>query len=252
MKLISWNVNGLRAVIKKGFEESMKPLNADFICLQETKCQDKQVDMSFMGYKYEFWNSATKLGYSGTLILTNEKPLDVKYGLGIEEHDNEGRMITLEYAYYYLITVYTPNSQNKLARLPYRMTWEDAFKAYVNELKAKKSVIICGDLNVAHEEIDIANPDTNHFSAGFSDEERAKMSELLKSGFIDTWRYLNPDLKDHYTFWTYFRQARERNIGWRIDYFLVSEDLQTKIKSAKIYDQILGSDHCPIELELKK
>ncbi|WP_423364500.1 exodeoxyribonuclease III [Mycoplasma sp. P36-A1] len=250
MKLISWNVNGLRAVIKKGFNEQLEKFDADFICLQETKCKPDQVDTSQFNYKYAFWNSADKAGYSGTLILTNNKPISVFNGLGIEEHDAEGRVITLEYDNYYLVTVYTPNSKQKLARLEYRMVWEDEFRKYLLNLKEKKNVIICGDLNVAHNEIDIAQPDTNHKNAGFSDEEREKMSVLLDSGFVDTFRYKYPTRKDVYTFWTYFRQARERNIGWRIDYFLVNEKLKTEIVDAVIYDDILGSDHCPIQLEI--
>lgn len=249
-KFISWNVNGLRAVMGKNFMEAFDSLGADFFCLQETKLQAGQIEMDLPGYK-EYWNYAQKKGYSGTAIFTKHEPLSVSYGIGIEQHDTEGRVITLEYADFFLVTVYTPNSQNELKRLDYRMAWEDDFRNFLVSLKAKKPVIVCGDMNVAHEEIDIKNPSANRRNAGFTDEERAKMTELFASGFIDTFRTLNPELKDAYSWWSYRFHARERNAGWRIDYFLVSDDIKPRISGAKIHADILGSDHCPVELELE-
>ncbi|MCQ2548284.1 MAG: exodeoxyribonuclease III [Clostridia bacterium] len=250
MKLISWNVNGIRAVLGKNFMEVFNEMDADFFCLQETKCQVGQVDIELPGY-YQYWNAAVKKGYSGTAIFTKHKPLSVSYGIGIEEHDQEGRVITLEYDNFYMVTVYTPNSQNELARLVYRMDWEDAFLSYIKELDDKKPVIYCGDLNVAHEEIDLKNPKTNHMNAGFTDEERAKMSKVLESGFVDSFRYFYPDLEQVYSWWSYRMRARERNTGWRIDYFIVSEKLKSNMQDAKIHSQIMGSDHCPVELDIE-
>ena len=250
MKFVSWNVNGLRAVMSKNFMEEFDKLDADFFCLQETKLQEGQIDWNKEGY-YDYWNYAEKKGYSGTAIFTKHKPISVAYGIGIEEHDHEGRVITLEYDDYYMIVVYTPNSQNELKRLDYRMTWEDAFREYLCALKDKKPVIVCGDMNVAHKEIDLKNPKTNTKNAGFTIEERNKMSELLDAGFIDTFRYLYPDQKDIYSWWSYRFKAREKNAGWRIDYFLVSDNLKDKIKEAKIHTEIFGSDHCPVELVLE-
>ena len=247
MKLISWNVNGLRAALKKDFEASVTALDADVICLQETKLSEGQIDFELPGYE-AFFNYAEKKGYSGTAIFTRVKPLAVTYGLGIPEHDREGRVITAEFPDFYLVTVYTPNSQDGLKRLDYRMVWEDAFRAYLKELEEKKPVIACGDLNVAHTEIDLKNPKTNHKNAGFSDEERAKMTELLGSGFIDTWRYFNPDVTGVYSWWSYRFHARENNAGWRIDYFIASESLKERLISADIHNEIYGSDHCPVEL----
>ena len=247
MKIISWNVNGLRAALKKGFENIVRELDGDIICLQETKMEQGQVTVDLPDYE-EYWNSAVKKGYSGTAIFTKEKPINVTYGLGIEAHDQEGRIITLEMKDFYLVNVYVPNAQRELARLDYIMEWEDAFRSYVNELKELKAVIICGDLNVAHEEIDLKNPKSNRKNAGFSNEERAKMTTLLESGFIDTFRFQNPDKENAYTWWSYRFKAREKNVGWRIDYFLVSTDFKDKIKEALIYDNILGSDHCPVGL----
>lgn len=249
MKFISWNVNGLRACCEKGFRESFAKLDADFFCLQETKMQEGQLDISFEGYQ-SFWNYAEKKGYSGTAIFTRHQPIRVTYGLGIEEHDHEGRVITLEYPDFYLITVYTPNSQDELRRLPYRMTWEDSFRSYLTSLDQSKVVIVCGDLNVAHEEIDLKNPKTNHFSAGFTDEERAKFTDLLAAGFVDTFRYQHPDLAGAYSYWSYRFQARKKNAGWRIDYFLVSQRWTEKVQSTQIHSDILGSDHCPVEVVL--
>ena len=249
MKLVSWNVNGLRAVAKKGFEDVFQELDADFVCLQETKLQEGQLDLEFWGYR-SFWNYAEKKGYSGTAVYTRVEPLAVTYGIGIPEHDTEGRVITLEMEDFFLVCVYVPNSQDGLRRLDYRMQWEDAFRAYLVGLAARKGVVVCGDMNVAHEEIDLKNPATNHFSAGFSDEERAKMTELLGAGFIDSWRYLHPE-EVKYSWWSYRMAARERNVGWRIDYFLVSESLRDRIVSADIHDGITGSDHCPVELVLR-
>ncbi|MBB5334903.1 exodeoxyribonuclease III [Pectinatus brassicae] len=250
MKFISWNVNGLRACVKKGFMESFAQLDADFFCLQETKMQPDQLKLDLPDYS-QYWNSAEKKGYSGTAIFSKHEPLDVFYGVGIEEHDKEGRVITLEMPQFYLVTVYTPNSQNELARLSYRMEWEDMFADYLKKLEEKKPVVICGDLNVAHKEIDLKNPKTNHKNAGFTDEERNKFSTLLEKGFVDTFRYLYPDKESVYSWWSYLRKARDRNAGWRIDYFLVSEMLKNNIVEAEIYSDILGSDHCPVGLELK-
>lgn len=250
MKFISWNVNGLRACEGKGFSEIFKQLDADFFCLQETKMQAGQLDLQYEGYK-SYWNYAEKKGYSGTAIFTKHEPLSVAYGLGIEEHDHEGRVITLEMEDFYLITVYTPNSKDGLRRLKYRMKWEDDFLAYLKELDKKKPVIVCGDLNVAHEEIDLKNPKTNRKNAGFTDEERNKMSVWLNSGFIDTFRFFYPEQKDIYSWWSYRFKAREKNAGWRIDYFIVSDRLQGRLCDAKIHTEIYGSDHCPVELTLK-
>jgi len=247
LKLISWNVNGLRAAVTKGFIESFNELDADIFCLQETKLQPDQISLELPGYE-QYWNSAVKKGYSGTAVFTRIKPLSVTNGIGIEEHDQEGRVITAEYENFYLVCCYTPNSQRELARLEYRMTWEDAFRNYLLELDKKKPVILCGDLNVAHQEIDLKNPKTNRKNAGFSDEERAKMTELLESGFTDTFRHLYPDAIEEYSWWSYMGKARERNTGWRIDYFITSKRLDDKIQEAKIHQQIFGSDHCPVEL----
>ncbi len=249
MKFISWNVNGLRAVAGKGFADIFVDFDADFVCLQETKLQAGQIDLEFPGYT-SFWNYAEKKGYSGTCIYTRQEPLGVSYGLGIPDHDTEGRVITLEMPDFYLVNVYTPNSQDGLRRLDYRMQWEDAFRAYLGGLKERKGVIVCGDMNVAHEPIDLKNPDTNHFNAGFSDEERGKMTELLASGFTDSWRSLHEG-EAKYSWWSYRMAARERNVGWRIDYFLVSDGLRGRIVSADIHNQIYGSDHCPVELVLR-
>lgn len=249
-KMISWNVNGLRAAVTKGFIDIFNEIDADIFCLQETKLQEGQIDLNLPGY-YQYWNYAEKKGYSGIAIFTKKEPLSVKLGLGIEEHDKEGRVITLEFENYYVITVYTPNSQNELARLPYRMTWEDAFKDYLKELEKNKPVIVCGDLNVAHKEIDLKNPKNNRKNAGFTDEERDKFTNLLQSGFIDTFRYFNPDKEGIYSWWSYRFKAREKNAGWRIDYFLVSKDLESELVSADIHTDIFGSDHCPVELVIK-
>ena len=247
MKLISWNVNGLRAAVTKGFMESFNELDADIFCLQETKLQPEQISLELPGYE-QYWNSAVKKGYSGTAVFTRIKPLSVTNGIGIEEHDQEGRVITAEYDNFYLVCCYTPNSQRELARLEYRMAWEDAFRNYLLELDKKKPVILCGDLNVAHQEIALKNPKTNRKNAGFSDEERAKMTELLGAGFTDTFRNLYPDAIEQYSWWSYMGKARERNTGWRIDYFITSKRLDDKIQEAKIHQQIFGSDHCPVEL----
>lgn len=249
MKLISWNVNGLRACVGKDFEQQFKALDADFFCLQETKMQAGQLDISFPGYT-SYWNYADKKGYSGTAIFTKHKPLDVTYGIGMDEHDHEGRVITLEMDDFYLVTVYTPNSQDGLRRLDYRMKWEKDFQDYLHRLDRKKPVVVCGDMNVAHEEIDIKNPKTNRRNAGFTDEEREKMTQLLDSGFIDTFRSLYPE-QVTYSWWSYRFRARERNTGWRIDYFLISERLRDRLEDAKIHTEIMGSDHCPIEVDLK-
>ena len=249
MKFISWNVNGLRACLKKGFMESFRQLDADIFALQETKMQPDQAILELPGYR-QYWNSAEKKGYSGTAVFTRHEPMAVTYGLGIEEHDHEGRVITLEFADYYFVTVYTPNSKRELERLAYRMEWEDAFRAYLLALDAKKPVIVCGDLNVAHKEIDLKNPKTNRRNAGFTDEEREKFTELLAAGFTDTFRALYPDKEGIYTWWSYLRKARETNAGWRIDYFVTSERLQGSIKEATIHNEIFGSDHCPVGLEL--
>ena len=248
MKFISWNVNGLRACVGKDFENQFKELDADFFCLQETKMQEGQLDLQFEGYE-SYWNYAEKKGYSGTAIYTKHKPLNVSYGMGVEEHDHEGRIITLEYDLFYLVTCYTPNSQTELKRLDYRMTWEDDFRKFLKSLDAKKPVIICGDLNVAHEEIDIKNPKTNRRNAGFTDEEREKMTVLLNDGFTDSFRYLHPD-EVTYSWWSYRFKAREKNAGWRIDYFLVSDRIKEQITEAKIHTEIMGSDHCPVEVDL--
>lgn len=249
MKFISWNVNGLRACVQKGFFDYLKETDADFFCIQESKLQEGQITLELPGY-HQYWNYAEKKGYSGTAIFTKYEPLSVSYGLGIEEHDKEGRVITLEYDSFYLVTCYTPNSQNELKRLPYRMQWEDAIHAYLKELDAKKPVIYCGDLNVAHKEIDLKNPKTNRKSAGFSDEERAKMSELLSDGFTDTFRHFYPDAEGIYSWWSYRFKAREKNAGWRIDYFIVSDRLKEQLKGAAIHTDVFGSDHCPVELTL--
>lgn len=249
MKLISWNVNGLRACMDKGFMDFFDKEDADFFCLQEIKLQEGQIDWKKDGY-YDYWNYAKKKGYSGTAIFTKHKPLAVSYGIGMEEHDQEGRVITLEYDSFYMITVYTPNSQNELARLDYRMKWEDDFKAYIDSLKKLKPVIFCGDLNVAHTEIDLKNPKTNRHNAGFTDEERGKMTAILSDGYIDTFRYFYPDMTDIYSWWSYRFKAREKNAGWRIDYFITSDDLSDKLIDAKIHTDVFGSDHCPVELDI--
>lgn len=249
MKLISWNVNGLRAVYKKGFMEFFEEENADIFCIQETKMQEGQLDIELADY-YIYMNSAIKKGYSGTAIFTKVKPIEVTYGIGIEEHDKEGRVITLEYDDFFMVCVYTPNSQRELTRLEYRMKWEDDFREYLKALDEKKPVIMCGDLNVAHKEIDLKNPKSNTHNAGFTKEERDKMTSLLESGFCDTFRYLYPKEENAYTWWSYMQNSRERNIGWRIDYFLVSDKIKSKIKNAKIYRDVMGSDHCPVGLEI--
>lgn len=249
MRFVSWNVNGLRACVKKGFLEYFKEVDADIFCVQETKLQEGQIELELDGY-HQYWNYAEKKGYSGVAIFSKVEPISVSYGLGIEEHDKEGRVITLEFDKFYFITVYTPNSQTELARLGYRMTWEDAFREYVVDLDKKKPVILCGDLNVAHNEIDLKNPKSNRKSAGFSDEEREKMTKLLSSGFIDTFRYFYPDKADIYSWWSYRFRAREKNAGWRIDYFIVSQSLANNLKDAEIHTEILGSDHCPVVLEI--
>ncbi len=249
MKFISWNVNGLRACVGKEFEQQFKDLDADFFCLQETKMQAGQLDLSFPGYE-SYWNYADKKGYSGTAIYTKHKPLSVTYGIDIDEHDHEGRVITLEMEDFYLVTVYTPNSQDGLRRLEYRMKWEDDFQAYLHKLDEKKPVIVCGDMNVAHQEIDLKNPKTNHKNAGFTDEEREKMTQLLSNGFIDTFRTLYPK-QVTYSWWSYRFRAREKNTGWRIDYFLISERFKDRLEDAKIHTEIMGSDHCPVEIILK-
>lgn len=250
LKFISWNVNGLRACYDKGFADAFKRLEADFFCLQETKMQEGQLDIQFEGYQ-SYWNYAEKKGYSGTAIFSKVRPLSVTYGLGIEEHDHEGRVITLELESYYLITVYTPNSQEELRRLNYRMKWEDDFRAYLKKLEEKKPVIVCGDLNVAHKEIDLKNPKTNRKNAGFTDEERAKFTTLLESGFTDTFRYFYPEQEGIYSWWSYRFKAREKNAGWRIDYFLTSDSLKDKLRGAQIHTDIFGSDHCPVELTIE-
>ena len=249
MKFISWNVNGLRACVQKGFLDFFHTVDADFFCIQESKLQEGQIELDLPGY-HQYWNYAEKKGYSGTAIFAKKEPLAVTYGLGILEHDKEGRVITLEYETFYLVTCYTPNSQNELGRLPYRMDWEDAFLSYLKVLDEKKPVILCGDLNVAHQEIDLKNPKTNHQNAGFSDEERAKMSTLLDAGFTDTFRYFYPDAEGIYSWWSYRFKSREKNAGWRIDYFITSKRLEEKLEKAAILTDILGSDHCPIELDV--
>ena len=250
MKCVSWNVNGLRACVNKNFMESFNELDADIFCVQETKLQEGQIEMNLPGY-VQYWNYADKKGYSGTAIFAKKEAENVTYGMGIDEHDHEGRVITLEYADFYFVTVYTPNSQNELRRLPYRMQWEEDFRAYLNGLAERKGVIVCGDFNVAHEEIDLKNPKTNRKSAGFSDEEREKMTELLASGFVDTFRHFYPQQEGIYSWWSYRFKAREKNAGWRIDYFLVSENLKDKLQDAKIHTDIFGSDHCPVELDIE-
>ena len=251
--MISWNVNGLRAIYKKGFVDIFNEINADIFCIQETKMQEAQLDENileiFEGYN-AYWNSAEKKGYSGTAIFTKQKPLNVTYGIGKEEHDKEGRVITLEFEKFYMVNIYTPNSKRELERLDYRQLWEDEIRAYLLKLKENKSVVMCGDLNVAHTEIDLKNPKTNRKNAGFTDEERAKMTELLNAGFVDTFRYKYPEVEGKYSWWSYMFHAREKNAGWRIDYFIVSENLKDKIEDAKILDDIYGSDHCPVELDL--
>lgn len=250
MKFISWNVNGLRACVQKGFLDFFTSIDADFFCIQESKLQAGQIDLDLPGY-HQYWNYAEKKGYSDTAIFAKNEPLSVSYGIGIEEHDREGRVITLEYDNFYLVTCYTPNSQNELKRLPYRMQWEDDFREYLNTLDAKKPVVLCGDLNVAHNEIDLKNPKTNRKNAGFSDEERAKMTELLGSGFTDTFRYFYPDAEGIYSWWSYRFKAREKNAGWRIDYFLVSSRFVDRVKSASILSDVFGSDHCPVMIEIE-
>lgn len=248
-KMISWNVNGLRAAAGKTFFDAFHELDADIFCIQESKLQEGQIKLDLPGY-YDYWNYAEKKGYSGVAMFTKEKPVNVSYGLGIPEHDREGRVITLEFPDYYVLTCYTPNSQNELKRLDYRMEWEDAFFVYIKGLDQKKPLIYCGDLNVAHEEIDLKNPSTNRRNAGFTDEEREKMTRVLTNGFVDSFRYLHPEEKDAYSWWSYRMKARERNVGWRIDYFIVSERLKDRIQGASIHSEILGSDHCPVELKI--
>ena len=250
MKFISWNVNGLRACVQKGFLDFFNSIDADFFCIQESKLQAGQIDLDLPGY-HQYWNYAEKKGYSGTAIFAKNEPLSVSYGIGIEEHDKERRVITLEYDNFYLVTCYTPNSQNELKRLPYRMQWEDDFREYLKTLDAKKPVVLCGDLNVAHNEIDLKNPKTNRKNAGFSDEERAKMTELLGSGFTDTFRYFYPDAEGIYSWWSYRFKAREKNAGWRIDYFITSKRINDKLKKAAIHTDVLGSDHCPVEVDIE-
>lgn len=250
IKLISWNVNGIRACVKKGFLDYFKEQDADIFCLQETKLQEGQIELDLDGY-HQYWNYAERKGYSGTAIFTKKEPLNVYYGLGIEEHDKEGRVITLEFEDFYMITVYTPNSKSELARLDYRMTWEDAFRAYIKELDEKKPVVVCGDLNVAHKEIDLKNPKPNRKNAGFTDQERNKFTEFLGSGFIDTFRYFYPDKEKIYSWWSYRFNARKNNAGWRIDYFVVSDRFNDRLKDAEIHTDIMGSDHCPVALILK-
>lgn len=250
MKLISWNVNGIRACVNKGFIEFFKDIDADIFCIQETKCQPNQIELEFEGYN-SYWNSALKKGYSGTAIYTKKKPISVKYGIGIVEHDQEGRVITLEFEKFYMITIYTPNSKRELERLEYRQIWEDEIRKYISQLNKIKPVVMCGDLNVAHEEIDLKNPKANRRNAGFTDEERNKMTELLEAGFIDTYRYIYPDKENVYSWWSYMGHAREKNIGWRIDYFIVSDSIKKNINNVQIYTEIMGSDHCPVGLELE-
>ena len=250
MKLISWNVNGLRACLQKGFLDFFHEIDADIFCLQETKLQAGQHDLELPGY-HQYWNYAEKKGYSGTALFTKQEPVNVTYGIGVEEHDHEGRVITAEFEDYYVVTVYTPNSQRELTRLAYRMEWEEAFLDYVKGLSEKKGVIFCGDLNVAHEEIDLKNPKTNHKNAGFTDDERACFSKVVENGFIDSFRYFYPEQKDAYSWWSYMGHAREKNVGWRIDYFVVSEGLKDRLRDAKIHAQVMGSDHCPVELDME-
>ena len=250
MRLISWNVNGIRACVNKGFTNFFEEINADIFCIQETKCQPGQIDLEFGGYK-SYWNSAERKGYSGTAIFTKKEPISVNYGIGIEEHDNEGRVITLEFEDFYMVNIYTPNAKRGLERLDYRQLWEDEIRKYLLELNKKKPVIMCGDLNVAHNEIDLKNPKSNRGNAGFTDEEREKMTELLKAGFTDSFRYLYPDKTDSYSWWSYMGKAREKNVGWRIDYFIVSSNIKEKIKDALIYPEVMGSDHCPVGLVIE-
>ena len=250
MKLISWNVNGLRACVQKGFSDFFNSVDADIFCIQESKMQAGQLNLEFPGY-FQYWNYADKKGYSGTAVFTRIKPLSVRYGMGIDIHDHEGRVIALEYPDFWFVCVYTPNSQDELRRLTYRMTWEDDFRVYLKSLENSHPVIVCGDMNVAHNEIDIKNPSSNHHNAGFTDEERGKMTELLDAGLIDTFRYFYPDTRDAYSWWSYRFKARERNSGWRIDYFLVSETLKTRLKNAAILSDVYGSDHCPVMLEIE-
>ena len=250
MKLISWNVNGIRACLEKGFTNFFKEIDADIFCIQETKCQPEQVNLEFEGYK-SYWNSAEKKGYSGTAIFTKQEPISVTYGIGIEEHDKEGRVITLEFEKFYMVTIYTPNAKRELERLEYRQIWEDEIRKYLLKLNKTKPVIMCGDLNVAHKEIDLKNPKTNRRSAGFTDEERNKMTELLEAGFTDTFRHLYPDKEEIYSWWSYMRKAREKNVGWRIDYFVTSKQIEDNIQEAKIHTEVLGSDHCPVELDIE-
>lgn len=250
MKFISWNVNGLRACVQKGFLDFFNSIDADYFCIQESKLQAGQIDLDLPGY-HQYWNYAEKKGYSGTAIFAKNEPLSVSYGIGIEEHDKEGRVITLEYDNFYLVTCYTPNSQNELKRLPYRMQWEDDFREYLKTLDTKKPVVLCGDLNVAHNEIDLKSPKTNRKNAGFSDEERSKMTELLGSGFTDTFRYFYPDAEGIYSWWSYRFKAREKNAGWRIDYFITSKRINDKLKKAAIHTDVLGSDHCPVEVDIE-
>ena len=249
MRLISWNVNGLRACVGKGFLDFFHEIDADIFCVQETKLQEGQIDLDLPGY-YQYWNYAVKKGYSGTAVFTRQEPIAITYGLGIEEHDQEGRVITLEFEDFYFVTVYTPNSQNELKRLDYRMTWEDAFRAFLMQLDEKKPVVVCGDMNVAHQPIDLKNPASNHHNAGFTDEERGKFTELLSAGMVDSFRYFYPDQAEIYSWWSYRFQARSRNAGWRIDYFLVSDRVKENMQDAKILTDIMGSDHCPVELEI--
>ena len=249
MRLISWNVNGIRACVNKGFKDFFKTIDADIFCIQETKCQEGQIELEFPGYT-SYWNSAEKKGYSGTAIFTKKEPISVSYGIGKEEHDKEGRVITLEFEEYYMVNIYTPNSKRELERLDYRCIWEDEIRSYLLNLNKTKPVIMCGDLNVAHKEIDLKNPKTNHHNAGFTDEERNKMTQLLDAGFIDSFRHIYPDKEEQYTWWSYMGHAREKNIGWRIDYFIVSNDAKTKIQDAYIFPDIYGSDHCPIGLKI--
>ena len=249
LKMVSWNVNGLRAAVGKGFMDFFREVDADIFALQETKLQEGQIELDTPGY-YDYWNYADKKGYSGTAVFTKVKPLNVFYGMGIDEHDHEGRLITLEFDNFYFIGGYVPNAQNELKRIDYRMSWEDAFRAYASDLAAKKPVVFCGDLNVAHEEIDLKNPKTNHNNAGFSDQERGKFTELLNAGFTDSFRYLNPDLEGAYTWWSYRMNARAKNVGWRIDYFVVSDSVKENIKDFVIHKDVMGSDHCPVELDI--
>jgi len=250
MKLISWNVNGIRACVNKGFEEFFQKIQADIFCIQETKCQPEQIELNLKGY-HSYWNSAEKKGYSGTAIFTKQEPIAVTYGIGIPEHDKEGRIITLEFQDFYLVNNYTPNSKRGLERLEYRQVWEDEIRKYLLKLNKTKPVIMCGDLNVAHQEIDLKNPKTNRGNAGFTDEERAKMTELLNAGFTDSFRALYPEKQEAYSWWSYMGRAREKNVGWRIDYFIVSNSIKAKIKEANIYPEVMGSDHCPVGLEIK-